>query len=111
MIKLNDLITYAEDGVHQCWSCENQCGIKPINTNIANFRVVLPECKIIEKYMIRVNNPCPKYVPKVRGKWIVIDDEHSTVHGKCSICGWEAYKYEDDVVGMPFCPNCGKRLE
>lgn len=43
--------------------------------------------------------------PVKRGKWILIDDD--TVHGKCSECGFECHYYEDDVFGMPFCPNCG----
>ena len=43
------------------------------------------------------------------GKWIVVDD--GIISGKCSVCGWEAYMYEDDVVGMDYCPNCGARME
>ena len=44
-----------------------------------------------------------------KGKWIVVDD--GIISGKCSVCGWEAYMYEDDVVGMDYCPNCGVRME
>ena len=40
-----------------------------------------------------------------RGHWIEVDDD--LISGKCSVCGWEAHLYEDDVVGMDFCPNCG----
>lgn len=40
-----------------------------------------------------------------RGKWI--EDDDSTVRGHCSACGWESHYYEDDVVGMDYCPNCG----
>ena len=43
------------------------------------------------------------------GKWIEVDDDR--ISGKCSVCGWEAHLYEDDVVGMPYCPNCGARME
>ena len=43
--------------------------------------------------------------PVRRGKWIAIDDV--SVRGKCSACQWEAHLYEDDVFGMPYCPNCG----
>lgn len=39
------------------------------------------------------------------GKWIVMDDDR--ISGRCSVCGWEAHMYEDDVVGMDYCPNCG----
>jgi hypothetical protein len=45
-------------------------------------------------------------VPVKRGKWIP-SEEGSTEAGSCSNCGWTAYLYEDDVVGMPYCPNCG----
>ena len=41
----------------------------------------------------------------VRGEWVEVDD--ALVKGYCSQCGWEAHYYEDDVVGMNFCPNCG----
>jgi hypothetical protein len=43
------------------------------------------------------------------GKWIVVDD--GIISGKCSVCGWESHMYEDDVVGMDYCPNCGARME
>ena len=64
---------------------------------------------------------CQKYCDVIRrtlgeakperktGKWIVVDD--GCISGKCSVCGWEAHMYEDDVVGMDYCPNCGARLE
>lgn len=39
------------------------------------------------------------------GKWIEDDDE--IISGHCSVCGWSAILYETDVVGMPYCPNCG----
>ena len=40
-----------------------------------------------------------------QGEWIEVDDYF--IRCKCSICGWESHKYEDDVYGMPYCPNCG----
>ena len=43
------------------------------------------------------------------GEWIPVNDNR--ISGRCSICGWEAHLYEDDVVGMDYCPNCGARLE
>ena len=43
------------------------------------------------------------------GKWIVMDDDR--ISGRCSVCGWEAHMYEDDVVGMDYCPNCGAKME
>ena len=42
------------------------------------------------------------------GKWIEDDDE--IISGHCSVCGWNAILYETDVVGMPYCPNCGARM-
>jgi predicted RNA-binding Zn-ribbon protein involved in translation (DUF1610 family) len=45
------------------------------------------------------------------GKWITIDDAYNRIAGRCSSCGWEAHLYEDDVVGMPFCPNCGAYMK
>jgi len=41
------------------------------------------------------------------GKWIEVDDYYNCISGRCSVCGWESHLYEDDVVGMNFCPNCG----
>lgn len=42
-----------------------------------------------------------------KGKWIAVDDYFNRISGRCSACGWEAHMYEDDVVGMNYCPNCG----
>jgi Zn finger protein HypA/HybF involved in hydrogenase expression len=44
-----------------------------------------------------------------QGKWIKIDDV--SISCRCSVCGWEAHLYEDDVYGMPYCPNCGARMK
>lgn len=44
---------------------------------------------------------------KMRGKWVEVNDYYNRISGKCSVCGWESHMYEDDVVGMNFCPNCG----
>lgn len=46
-----------------------------------------------------------------RGKWITVNDAYNRISGKCSVCGWEAHMYEDDVVGMDYCPNCGASME
>lgn len=42
-----------------------------------------------------------------RGEWIDVDDYYNRISGKCSVCGWESHMYEDDVVGMDYCPHCG----
>lgn len=44
---------------------------------------------------------------RIRGKWIEVDDAYNRISGRCSVCGWESHMYEDDVVGMNYCPNCG----
>lgn len=47
--------------------------------------------------------------PTVHGTWIEINDV--SVAGKCSVCDWHAFLYEDDVVGMNYCPNCGAYMK
>lgn len=44
-----------------------------------------------------------------QGEWIEVDD--ASISCRCSACGWEAHLYEDDVYGMPYCPNCGCRMK
>lgn len=44
---------------------------------------------------------------RIRGHWIDVSDNYNRISGICSVCGWEAHMYEDDVVGMDYCPNCG----
>ena len=46
-----------------------------------------------------------------KGKWIEAYDPFNRISGRCSVCGWEAHLYEDDVVGMNYCPNCGAKME
>ena len=44
-----------------------------------------------------------------QGEWIEVEDV--SISCRCSVCGWEAHLYEDDVYGMPYCPNCGARMK
>lgn len=44
-----------------------------------------------------------------KGKWIESND--TIIRGTCSCCGWNAITAETDVVGMPFCPNCGAAMD
>ena len=44
-----------------------------------------------------------------QGEWVEVDDV--SISCMCSVCGWEAHLYEDDVYGMPYCPNCGSRMK
>lgn len=46
----------------------------------------------------------------IEGYWIEYS-EHPLVRGRCSLCEWEAHFYEDDVLGMPYCPNCGHKMK
>lgn len=56
--------------------------------------------------------PAVDVAPVVHGRWIHLDPrERATISGKCSCCGWEAHYYEDDVADMPYCPNCGARMD
>ena len=57
-------------------------------------------------YSITQIENAPTIEPK-KGKWIRDYDTSNTISGKCSVCDWEAHLYEDDVVGMNYCPNCG----
>lgn len=69
--------------------------------------------------LVRYCYPCEKVLKKIdeqptieperkKGHWIRVDDDR--ISGRCSACGWESLLYEDDVVGMSFCPNCGARM-
>lgn len=53
----------------------------------------------------------PTIEQRKTGEWIEVEDFYNRIRGRCSECGWEAHMYEDDVVGMDYCPNCGARLE
>ena len=59
-----------------------------------------------ELYLLPSAQPTPK-----KGRWEESTDYYNRISGRCSACGWEAHLYEDDVVGMPYCPNCGARME
>ena len=53
----------------------------------------------------------PTIEERKNGKWIEVEDFYNRIRGRCSVCGWEAHMYEDDVVGMDYCPNCGAKME
>lgn len=54
--------------------------------------------------------PVVDAAPIMHGRWIR-PDEDERVSCTCSNCGWESHLYEDDVYGMPYCPNCGAKME
>ena len=74
-------------------------------------RVVCTECNIrttwrkTEAEAIEAWN---RAMGRNTGKWIAVDD--GVVSGRCSVCGYEANLYENDVYGEHYCPNCGARL-
>ena len=49
--------------------------------------------------------------PVIHAEWIDLYVEGASVTGCCSHCGWEVYLYDTDVVGMPYCPNCGAKMD
>ena len=56
--------------------------------------------------------PTVDAVPVKHGRWIHLEQsEYATISGKCTCCGWEAHYYEDDVANMPYCPNCGAKMD
>ena len=68
-----------------------------------NERVQITIRQLLESNGVKYE--CSDVVERKRGKWIDVDDY--IISGSCSVCGWQAHLYEDDVVGMNFCPNCG----
>ena len=47
------------------------------------------------------------------GEWVEPDDEWEAcvISCICSVCGWRSHLFEDDVNGMPYCPNCGAKMD
>lgn len=66
-----DRLHYAENGVHQCWTCRNFVGQKDFLRTVVDadcidrtMIFILPECKVADKYMTWVAEyPCSKYIP------------------------------------------------
>ena len=44
------------------------------------------------------------------GRWSHYYDD-VLVSGTCSICGWQSMVLETDVADMPYCPNCGAKMD
>lgn len=65
----------------------------------------------VEMALTLNKQPTVDAAPVVHGRWIHLDQEESTISGKCSCCGWEAHYYEDDVADMPYCPRCGAKMD
>ena len=60
-----------------------------------------------EEFEIIINRLPSVQSESKKGKWIEAYDPFNRISGRCSVCGWEAHLYEDDVIGMNYCPNCG----
>lgn len=48
--------------------------------------------------------------PVKHGMWMH-DKDDCLVSGYCSVCGWQSIICETDVADMPFCPNCGAKMD
>lgn len=57
--------------------------------------------------------PTVEAEPVRHGHWVEpIKEKYAYVlSGTCSVCGWESRLYENDVVGMNYCPNCGAKMD
>ena len=88
---------------------------KAIDALKAEVRLIDGYCCVDDRVIdesdaIEAINSIPPAQPEQKvGKWIVMDDDR--ISGRCSVCGWEAHLYEDDAVGMDYCPNCGAKME
>lgn len=64
------------------------------------------------RFIHLVRDIAPSAQPeRKRGHWIEVNDSYNRISGRCSVCGWESHMYEDDVVGMNYCPNCGAKMD
>lgn len=88
-----------------CVSAENFKKMRPLSDfTEENEARVEKAISCAESYVRTMPSAQPE---RKRGKWIEVNDAYNRISGRCSACGWEAHMYEDDVVGMPFCPSCG----
>lgn len=70
---------------------------KHVNGNTEDLRIGLEQ---LEREIIK------------HGHWIEPNKEESiTVSCFCSECDWASRYYENDVKGMPYCPNCGAKMD
>ena len=78
----------------------------------AAIDALVKDCKASDEGMLNMydivcdlRDVPPAQPERKRGKWIEAYDPFNRISGRCSVCGWEAHLYEDDVVGMNYCPN------
>lgn len=72
---------------------------------VADYFDLIGFAKVYAKSII---NTIPT-AARPQGEWLEVDD--SLISCKCSVCGWESQMHEDDVYGMPYCPNCGANMK
>ena len=65
----SEKLHYAENNVHQCWSCKRRCGAYEVTgvirrgSELIHIPVLLPECEVAQRYMTYVQRcPCHKYM-------------------------------------------------
>lgn len=57
-----------------------------------------------------MNLPSVEVEPIRHGYWNH-DYDNVSVTGTCSVCGWQSMLMETDVADMPYCPNCGAKMD
>lgn len=78
------------------------------------LEIHVTDYKMVKRVLVEDDNNfgnlfCEDKADRPQGKWVEVDDV--SISCRCSVCGWEAHLYEDDVYGMPYCPNCGCRMK
>lgn len=67
-------------------------------------------CEDMQDVIYKLRDYPTADVVEVRhGHWIRYDD--LVVSCECSVCGEKFNLYEDDVLGYPYCPNCGAKMD
>lgn len=60
---------------------------------------------------MKIEDAFPIEIDIVRhGKWMH-DKDDTIITGYCSRCGWLSIIDNTDVADMPYCPNCGAKME
>lgn len=60
---------------------------------------------------IAIMNLPPTDVKIVKHGYWNHDCDDELVSGTCSVCGWQSIIMETDVADMPYCPNCGSKMD
>lgn len=80
-------------------------GIAPFDDTMGAIRCGLRLARNIVEDL-----PTIEAEPVRRGRWLHTKDG-IIISGYCSECGWVSAVGETDVAGMPYCPNCGAKME